>query len=271
MKLAIIGSGFGGLAAAIRMKQSDGDDFVVLERAADLGGVWRDNRYPGCVCDVESHLYSLSFVPNPNWSRQFSPQPEIHAYLKQCTRAAGVLPHVRFSTNVQRVAWDEAAGEWLIDTSQGEYRARFVLSAMGTSSNPLIPDLKRLERFRGLAFHSTDWPQNIDLNGKTVAVVGTGASAVQFIPKIQPGVAKLHIFQRTAPWVMPVTTVPSARKRKTDTGHVLGGCGWSAANSTSIARCWLSRFAIPWSCASASAAPSSICIAWSKIPNCARS
>jgi cation diffusion facilitator CzcD-associated flavoprotein CzcO len=135
MKLAIIGSGFGGLAAAIRMKQSDGDDFVVLERAADLGGVWRDNRYPGCACDVESHLYSLSFVPNPNWSRQFSPQPEIHAYLKQCARAAGVLPHVRFSTNVRRLAWDEAAGEWLIDTSQGDYRARFVLSAMGTLSN----------------------------------------------------------------------------------------------------------------------------------------
>jgi cation diffusion facilitator CzcD-associated flavoprotein CzcO len=203
IRLAIIGSGFAGLAAAIRIKQSGDDDFVVLERASDLGGVWRDNRYPGCACDVESHLYSLSSVPNPEWSRQFSSQPEILAYLKQCAREAGVLPHIRFSTNVDRMAWDEMSGEWLIETSQGDYRARFVVAAMGSLNDPLIPDLKGLEGFRGQAFHSSRWPQDIDLNGKSIAVVGTGASAVQYIPTIQPHVAALHIFQRTAPWVMP--------------------------------------------------------------------
>jgi cation diffusion facilitator CzcD-associated flavoprotein CzcO len=203
IRLAIIGSGFSGLAAAIRIKQSGDDDFVVLERASDLGGVWRDNRYPGCACDVESHLYSLSFVPNPEWSRQFSSQPEILAYLKECAKEAGVLPHIRFSTNVDRMAWDEMSGEWLIETSQGNYRARFVFAAMGALSDPLMPDLEGLEGFQGQAFHSSRWPQDIDLNGKSVAVVGTGASAVQFIPEIQPRVAALHIFQRTAPWVMP--------------------------------------------------------------------
>jgi cation diffusion facilitator CzcD-associated flavoprotein CzcO len=142
VKLIIIGTGFGGLAAAIRMKQRKDEDFIVLERAEDVGGVWRDNHYPGCACDVQSHLYSYSFAPNPNWSHEFSRQPEIHAYLRNCARDAGVLEHVRFSTNVQRLSWNERAGEWIVNTDQGEYRGRYIVSGMGSLSDPIIPTLK---------------------------------------------------------------------------------------------------------------------------------
>lgn len=202
-KIIIVGCGFAGLAAAIRIKQSGERDFIILERATDLGGVWRDNIYPGCACDVESHLYSLSFAPNADWTHAFSMQPEIHTYLRQCAVQAELQAYIRFSTNVTRMSWDEAAGEWSIESDRGMYRARFVFAAFGSLSDPLIPKLERIERFQGQVFHSARWPHCLDLSGKSVAVIGTGASAVQFVPKIQPLVSRLHLFQRTAPWVMP--------------------------------------------------------------------
>lgn len=201
-KAIIIGTGFGGLAAAIRMKQQHDDDFIVIERSGDVGGVWRDNQYPGCACDVQSHLYSFSFAPNPGWSREYSPQPEIWNYLRDCAKKFGVLPHMHFNTTVERLDWNEKRGEWVVRTTAGEYRGRYVFAGMGSLSEPMIPDIKGLRTFKGLVVHSGAWPHGLDLQGKSVAVIGTGASSIQFVPKIQPQVSALHLFQRTAPWVM---------------------------------------------------------------------
>jgi cation diffusion facilitator CzcD-associated flavoprotein CzcO len=202
-KAIIIGTGFSGLAAAIRMKQQQDDDFIVLERAGDVGGVWRDNRYPGCGCDVQSHLYSYSFAPNPHWNREYSPQPEIRAYLRHCAETFGVIWHIRFNTTVQRLTWDENAGEWIITTDAGEYRARYVFAGMGSLSEPMMPRMEGLDDFKGRVIHSAMWPKDLELAGKCVAVIGTGASAIQFIPNIQPLASILYVFQRTAAWVVP--------------------------------------------------------------------
>jgi cation diffusion facilitator CzcD-associated flavoprotein CzcO len=202
-RVAIIGSGFGGLGTAIRLKQEGIENFIILERAADVGGTWRDNTYPGCACDVESHLYSFSFAPNPDWTRSFSPQPEIWSYLKRCAHDFGVLPHIRFNHKVRGAVWDEAAQRWRIETSQGNYTASVLVMAAGALSTPALPTLPGLENFQGKAFHSARWEHDYDLTGRRVAVVGTGASAIQFVPEIQPKVATLHIFQRTPPWLIP--------------------------------------------------------------------
>jgi cation diffusion facilitator CzcD-associated flavoprotein CzcO len=203
VQVAIIGSGFGGLGTAIRLRQRGMHDFVVLERAGDVGGTWRDNTYPGCACDVQSHLYSFSFAPNPGWTRSFSPQPEIQAYLQRCARDFGVLPHVRFHHEVTDARWDEDAQRWRIQTTLGPLTARVLVMAAGGLSDPVIPDLPGLGEFQGRAFHSARWDHAYDLRGKRVAVIGTGASAIQFIPQIQPRVAQLYVFQRTPPWILP--------------------------------------------------------------------
>jgi cation diffusion facilitator CzcD-associated flavoprotein CzcO len=199
----IIGSGFGGLGSAIRLKQQGIEDFVVLERADEVGGTWRDNSYPGCACDVQSHLYSFSFAPNPNWTRSFSPQPEIWDYLKRCARDFGILPHVRFRHEVREAAWDNAAQRWRIETSQGRFNANVLVMASGALSEPSLPSLPGVESFKGSMFHSARWRHDVELRERRVAVVGTGASAIQFVPRIQPDVAKLHLFQRTPPWIVP--------------------------------------------------------------------
>ncbi len=202
-RVAIIGSGFGGIGTAIRLKQEGVENFIIFERAGDVGGTWRDNTYPGCACDVESHLYSFSFAPNPDWTRSFSSQPEIWAYLKRCAREFGVLPHIRFHHEVREAIWDEAAQRWRIETSQGSYTASVLVMASGALSEPAVPRLPGLETFQGKTFHSARWDHDYDLTGRRVVVVGTGASAVQFVPEIQPKVAKLHLFQRTPPWIIP--------------------------------------------------------------------
>ena len=203
VRVAIIGSGFGGLGTAIRLKQQGIDDFVVLERAGDVGGTWRDNTYPGCACDVQSHLYSFSFAPNPEWTQSFSPQPEIQRYLQRCAAEYGILPHVRFHHEVREAAWDDDAQQWRIETSRGTLAAQVLVMASGALSDPVIPDLPGLDGFQGRAFHSAHWDHGYDLRGTRVAVVGTGASAIQFVPEIQPLVAQLHVFQRTPPWILP--------------------------------------------------------------------
>jgi cation diffusion facilitator CzcD-associated flavoprotein CzcO len=204
-QIAIIGSGFGGLGAAIRLRQRGFTDFRIFERAADVGGTWRDNTYPGCACDVQSHVYSFSFAPNPDWSRSYSRQPEIWEYLRRCARDFGVLPHVRFRREVREAVWDERVQVWRIETSRGTYTARVLVLASGALSEPALPALPGLDTFEGKAFHSARWDHTYDLKGRRVAVVGTGASAVQFVPEIQPLVSKLYVFQRTPPWVMPRT------------------------------------------------------------------
>jgi cation diffusion facilitator CzcD-associated flavoprotein CzcO len=201
--IAIIGSGFAGIGAAIRLQQAGFDDYVVLERARDVGGTWRDNSYPGCACDVPSHLYSFSFAPNPGWSRSFSPQPEIWAYLQRVAREHGVTERTRFGAEVLDAAWDEDAGHWRIETAAGDLTARVLIAGFGGLAEPKLPDVPGIEDFPGAIFHSARWDHEHDLTGERVAVIGTGASAIQFVPQIQPKVKELHLFQRTAPWVMP--------------------------------------------------------------------
>jgi len=201
--IAIIGSGFGGLGAAIRLKEIGENDFLVFERKGRLGGVWRDNSYPGCACDVPSHLYSFSFARNPDWSRSFSPQAEIWEYLERCADRFGVRPHIRFDHAVESATWDDAAQRWILLTSAGSFTADLLVSAVGALSEPGIPALPGLADFKGKTFHSAAWDHAFDLRGKRVAVVGTGASAIQFVPAIQPDVSKMTVFQRTPPWVVP--------------------------------------------------------------------
>ncbi|HYH51916.1 MAG TPA: NAD(P)/FAD-dependent oxidoreductase, partial [Acidimicrobiia bacterium] len=198
---------------AIRLKQSGlvargsgsdaQEDLVVLERAGEVGGTWRDNTYPGAACDVPSHLYSFSFAPNPDWSRSFSPQAEIQEYLRRTATDFGVRPHIRFGHEVLGAAWDETAQRWRVSTNAGDFEAEVLISATGALSDPAIPELPGLERFEGTVFHSAAWRHDHDLTGKRVAVVGTGASAIQFVPQIQPKLERLTIFQRTPPWILP--------------------------------------------------------------------
>jgi cation diffusion facilitator CzcD-associated flavoprotein CzcO len=201
--VAIIGSGFSGLAMAVELKRSGRQDFVVLERAHDVAGTWRDNTYPGCACDVPSHLYSFGFAPNPEWSSTFSPQPEIYAYIRRVAEQQGLMPHVRFGIEVESADWDNDARVWRLQTSGGEMTANAIASAAGPLSEPAIPDIPGLRDFQGTIFHSATWDHDHDLAGGRVAVIGTGASAIQFVPQIQPQVAQLHLFQRTPPWIMP--------------------------------------------------------------------
>jgi cation diffusion facilitator CzcD-associated flavoprotein CzcO len=201
--IAIIGSGFAGIGAGILLKRDGIEDFVIFERAAEVGGTWRDNSYPGCACDVESHLYSFSFAPNPGWSRSYSPQAEIFAYLRRCADQYGLRPHLRFHHDLESATWDEGRRLWRLETSAGRYTADVLIGGMGAFSEPSLPALPGLSGFQGKVFHSARWEHDYDLDGRSVAVVGTGASAIQFVPAIQPRVAKLCLFQRTPAWVIP--------------------------------------------------------------------
>ncbi|WP_026470124.1 flavin-containing monooxygenase [Alkanindiges illinoisensis] len=202
-EVVIIGAGFAGIGAAIKLKEAGITDFVVLEKATEIGGVWRANTYPGCACDVPSALYSYSFAPNPKWSRVFAPQLEIKHYLQRTAEQFGVIPYVRFQYEMIEAAWDNQARRWNISTSQGEFSARFVIMAGGPMHEPVYPEIPGMDSFKGASFHSTHWRHDIDLTGKRVAVIGAGASAIQFVPEIQPKVAKLTLIQRTPQWVLP--------------------------------------------------------------------
>jgi cation diffusion facilitator CzcD-associated flavoprotein CzcO len=200
----VIGTGFSGLGMAIRLKRDGRDDFVVLEKADDVGGTWRDNTYPGCACDIQSHMYSFSFEQNPGWTRSYSPQQEIWDYLRRVTDEYGLRRHIRFGTEVTGARWDADERRWHVTTATGdEYVARFVVSGIGGLHIPNVPKLPGIENFAGPAFHSARWDHDADLAGKRVAVVGTGASAIQFVPRIAPRVARLTVFQRTPPWILP--------------------------------------------------------------------
>ncbi|NUT34056.1 MAG: NAD(P)/FAD-dependent oxidoreductase [Hamadaea sp.] len=204
--IAIVGAGFGGLGAAIRLQQSGFTDFLVFDEGDDVGGTWRDNTYPGCACDVPSHLYSFSFAPNPDWSDTFSGQQEIWDYLRACADRFGLRPKLRLRHRITGAAWDPAAQRWQITTDRGDYSARVLISAAGPLSDPATPDIPGIEDFGGVVFHSARWRHDHDLTGRKVAVIGTGASAIQFIPEIQPQVERLTVFQRTPAWIMPRMT-----------------------------------------------------------------
>jgi cation diffusion facilitator CzcD-associated flavoprotein CzcO len=202
-RVAIIGAGFSGLGLAIRLRQRGTTDFVVLERGHTVGGTWRDNTYPGATCDVPSNLYSFSFAPNASWSRSFSAQDEIQTYLEHCAARFDVLPYLRRGHEVVRAAWNDAQQCWDVDTVAGPLQASVLVSARGPLSEPCLPVLPGLGDFKGTIFHSARWDHDHVLSGERVAVVGTGASAVQFVPRIQPAAAQMHVFQRTPPWVLP--------------------------------------------------------------------
>src|SRR5882724_12802111 len=204
----IIGTGFSGLGMAIAL-QRQGVDFLILEKADDVGGTWRDNSYPGCACDVPSHLYSFSFEPKATWSKLFSPQPEIWDYLKGVTDKYGLRRYIRFNSLVDRAHWDDSEYRWHVFTADGqEFVAQFLISGAGALHIPLIPDIEGKDEFRGVAFHSAQWDHSIDLTDKRVAVIGTGASAIQIVPEIVNDVSQLQLYQRTPPWVVPRPNKP---------------------------------------------------------------
>jgi cation diffusion facilitator CzcD-associated flavoprotein CzcO len=200
----IIGTGFAGIGMGIRLKQAGFHDFTILEQADGVGGTWRDNHYPGAACDVPSHLYSFSFEPNPRWSRSYAMQSEILAYLEHCTDKYGLRPHLRLETGVTRATFDERAGVWDVEATDGvPRRARALVSGCGGLSKPSLPDIPGLATFEGKTFHSARWDHHVPLEGKRVGVIGTGASAIQIVPEIADKVASLKVFQRTPPWILP--------------------------------------------------------------------
>lgn len=200
----IIGSGFGGIGAAIRLKQQGVSQLSIFEKAGDIGGVWRDNVYPGAACDVPSHLYSFSFEPKPDWSRRYAEQAEIHAYIKHCAAKYGLAPHLRLNTEVTAARFDETRALWCVTLANGEtHEAQVLVTATGQLNRPLMAKLPGLASFQGAQFHSAQWDHSVPLVGKRIAVIGTGASAIQFVPRIAPEAAAVSLFQRSAPYVIP--------------------------------------------------------------------
>ena len=215
--IGIIGSGFGALAVAVELTQAGHTDLRLWERSADIGGVWRDNTYPGAGCDVPSPLYSFSFEPNPDWSRRYALQAEIHAYIKKVAGKYGITPLVRFKREVVAASYDVNAANWtvtFVDSSTGAGQAAhtetvdILITAVGQLSRPRLPDIKGVETFQGTSFHSADWDHNFDPAGKKIAVVGAGASAIQFVPQLADDAAELLVFQRSANYIMPKPDSP---------------------------------------------------------------
>ena len=213
-KVIIVGGGFSGLGTAIRLKQAGMHDFIILERGADVGGAWHHNTYPGCRCDVPSHLYSFSFAPNPEWSNTYSPQPEIREYLRGCAEQFQIRSHILTGVELESAAWVEDEQHWTMETSAGTFTADVMVSAMGPLTEPKLPDVPGLESFEGKTMHSARWDHDYELTGKRVASIGTGASAIQYVPAIQEDVEKLYVFQRTAPWIMPHGSRPISDRER---------------------------------------------------------
>jgi cation diffusion facilitator CzcD-associated flavoprotein CzcO len=216
VEVIIVGAGFSGLGVAARLERAGIRSYRILEAADDLGGAWRDNTYPGCACDIPSPLYSYSFDQKPDWSSLFAPQPEILGYLHDVARKRGLYEHIRLGTRVQSATWDARWSRWTVRVTSGaRYRARFLVLAVGPLHHPVIPELRGIETFRGPTFHSAAWRHDVDLAGRKVAVIGTGASAIQFVPAIADRVAELNVFQRTPPWILPKADRPfDARHRR---------------------------------------------------------
>jgi cation diffusion facilitator CzcD-associated flavoprotein CzcO len=203
-EILIVGAGFAGLGMGIRLKKEGMNRFLILDEGQEVGGTWRDNRYPGAACDVESHLYSYSFAPNPNWTRTFSPQKEILSYIHDCVRRFGLGPHLKLGCRVKKAQWDDGRGVWQVEVEgQPPYEARVLINATGGLSRPALPDITGLANFRGNLFHSARWKEAAALNQQRVGIIGTGASALQIIPEVANSAKSLTVFQRTAHWVLP--------------------------------------------------------------------
>jgi cation diffusion facilitator CzcD-associated flavoprotein CzcO len=201
--IAVVGAGFGGVGAAVMLRRAGHADVTVFERGERVGGVWHHNTYPGAACDVPSHLYEFSFAPNPRWSRRYAPQSEIQTYLEDVARRHGVLDRIKTRTEVQRASWDEEREKWVLETSAGTHEADIMLTACGQLSVPKLPPIPGLEGFEGPAFHTAEWRHDVDLTGKRVGVMGTGCSAIQVVPAIQPTVEQVDVYQRSPGWTFP--------------------------------------------------------------------
>ena len=199
----VVGAGISGIAAAYKMNQAGYHDYVVLEKADRVGGTWRDNNYPGCGCDVPSALYSFSFSPSHKWSHLFAKQPEILSYLEDVAAKFDLNKKIEFNNELVSAKWDQDNSLWKLETSKGLYQTKTVMFTTGPITEPSLPKIKGIESFKGEMFHSARWNHDYDLKGKRIAVIGTGASAIQFIPQVQPLAKELIVFQRTAPWVLP--------------------------------------------------------------------
>ena len=208
-RIVIIGAGPGGICAGIKLKEAGIEDFVILEKGTGPGGTWYHNRYPGAECDVRSHLYSFSFEPNPGWTRAFAGHAEIRAYFEHCVAKYGIAPHVRYGQEVVAARWDDARALWVLSMKDGaKIEAPVVISAIGMFNELNWPEIEGLHDFKGTMFHSGRWKRDHDLKGRTVGVIGSAASAVQFIPEIAKEAGRLHVFQRTANWVLPKQNLP---------------------------------------------------------------
>lgn len=202
--IVVVGTGFSGVCMGIQLIKNGFTDFVILERSTDVGGTWRDNTYPGAACDVPSPLYCFSFEPNPNWSRMYSDHKEIYEYTQHCVRKYGLEKYIRFEHAILRADYDATLAEWTINMTDGStLTCNKWVNGMGPLNRPVSPNLEGIKDFKGTSFHSSEWQHDIDLKGKKVAVIGTGASAVQIVPNIADTVAELHVFQRTASWIIP--------------------------------------------------------------------
>lgn len=201
--ILIVGTGFAGLGMAIQLKRTGRTNFICIERAGDVGGTWRDNHYPGIACDVPSHLYSYSYLPNPDWTRVFSPGGEIQAYIRKCAEDEGILPYIHFHTDMLKSTWDEAAKRWIVETSKGTYSAKVLITGAGHLADGHMPEIDGLDTFKGEVFHSANWDHSVNLAGKRIGVVGSGASAIQIIPEMQKLASELVVFQRSAPYMIP--------------------------------------------------------------------
>ena len=211
----IVGTGFSGLGMAISLREAGRDDFVLVEKAHEVGGTWRDNTYPGCACDIPSHLYSFSYDQNPDWSRSYSPQAEIQAYLRRVADDHDLRRSIHFGVEVESARWQEDTSRWTVTAVGGDvYECRVLVNAIGALHVPHVPALDGVEDFAGPAFHSAQWRHDLDLTGKRIAVVGTGASAVQFVPEIARQAGELLVFQRSAPWVLPRSDRPVSERTR---------------------------------------------------------
>jgi len=200
---AVVGAGFGGVGAAVLLRRAGYSDVSVFERRERIGGVWSDNTYPGAACDVPSHLYEFSFAPNPNWSRRYAPQVEIQAYLEDVARSEGVLDRIQTGAEVTLATFDDERAKWVLETSAGTHEADMLITACGQLSTPSVPAIPGLDSFDGPAFHSARWRHDVPLHGKRVAVIGSGCSAIQIVPAIQPTVAHVDVYQRSPGWTLP--------------------------------------------------------------------
>lgn len=232
--IVIVGAGFGGLGLAVRLRQAGVTDFVILERGNDLGGTWSRNTYPGAACDVPSTLYSYSFAPNPTWSRKFGTQPEILEYLRTTAQDHGVTEHIRFDTEVTQATFDETTATWHVSTNHGDLTTDLLVGAVGAFAEASTPDFPGAATFKGTAFHTLHWDHSVDLTGKRVAVIGTGATAIQIVPELQKVAADVAVFQRTPAWIVPrldrrITRIEKLAFRVAPLTQRIGRSGWYAA------------------------------------------